>query len=71
MSHLFKPEWLSESEEFGFQRSLNGTAIAELFNKTASKYCEKISREMRTQTQTVIIVVTTFNVILRRTAIMS
>jgi len=48
MSHLFQPEWLSESKEYGFYRSLNGTAIAEIFNKTASEYCEKIMGLNRT-----------------------
>merc|ERR1712142_1197694 len=42
ISQLFKKEWLSESEEYGFSQSLDADRIAKLFNTMAYRYCEEI-----------------------------
>ena len=42
ISQLFKTQWLSKNEEYGFSQSLDAAGIAKLFNSMASRYCEEI-----------------------------
>ena len=39
LSHLFKDEWLSKNEYYGFDKSLSGTKIATMFQQASSVYC--------------------------------
>ena len=40
ISELFKDEWLTANKEYGFDTSLSGTKMKEMFNKAARKYCQ-------------------------------
>jgi len=42
ISKLFKKEWLSKNDDFGFSKDLDGDALTRLFNSTAENYCQKI-----------------------------
>merc|ERR1712218_200310 len=39
LSYLFKDEWLSKNEHYGFKRSLSGTKISKIFDDAHAKYC--------------------------------
>jgi len=39
LSYLFKDEWLSMNEHYGFERSLSGTKISKIYDDAAAHYC--------------------------------
>ena len=40
ISDLFKDEWLTSNQNYGFDVSLSGGKMKEMFNKAAKKYCQ-------------------------------
>ena len=40
ISELFKDEWLSSNKKYGFDMSLSGARMKDMFNKAAKKYCQ-------------------------------
>ena len=40
ISELFKDEWLTSNKKYGFDMSLSGARIKDMFNKAAKKYCQ-------------------------------
>jgi len=39
LSYLFKDEWLSKNEHYGFERSLRGRRLSKIFDDAFAKYC--------------------------------
>ena len=42
ISNLFKKQWLTKDDQFGFSQNLDANALKRLFNSTAVNYCEKV-----------------------------
>ena len=40
ISELFKDEWVTKNENYGFDMTLSGGKIEKMFNKAARKYCQ-------------------------------